>query len=153
MQYRSGHKTIANNLAEMFLDYDIVLTTYHEVLGSFTAGKAPLETTDPDERKEYYENNKGILHTTKFLRVVLDEAQSIKNHASQTSLACRALTATHCWAITGTPIMNTTKEFYPYFDFVREPCAGSYELFRQNFSKDAGYDGEKRLSALLRKSK
>jgi len=35
---------------------------------------------------------------------IVAEAQVIKNHTSQTSIACRALMAKHRWAISGTPV-------------------------------------------------
>jgi len=50
---------------------------------------------------------------------VLDEAQAIKNHKSLTSLACRALSAKHNWAISGTPLLNGIEEFYSLFKFIK----------------------------------
>ena len=108
IQFGAGNKIKSNNLSKLFLDNDIVLTTYNEVVKSFAIADENdnLELTDPVERqkaeREYFEKNKGVLHSTRFLRIVLDEAQIIKNHASQTSRACRALMATHYWAMTGT---------------------------------------------------
>ena len=110
LQYRSGTKPIFSNVAQMILDSDIVLTTYHEVLRSFPMAEPPGEITDSVEKevwlKNNFEENKGLLHSLKFHRVVLDEAQAIKNFKSRTSLACRALRATHYWALTGTPVVR-----------------------------------------------
>ena len=53
--------------------------------------------TDDDEVKNQWEEawnrGRGILHKVHFYRIVLDEAHVIKNHRSQTSLACRGLMA------------------------------------------------------------
>jgi len=87
--------------------------------------------------QEHYELNKGIFHAAKFKRVILDEAQHIKNHTSHTSKACRALEAIHRWAITATPVMNSLAEFYPYFDFLRVPDCGTYEVFQHNYRSSA----------------
>jgi SNF2 family DNA or RNA helicase len=51
--------------------------------------------------KDLWDNERGPLFRVKFLRVVLDEAAAIKNHLSQTSVACRSLEAFHYWAISG----------------------------------------------------
>jgi len=102
-------------------------------------------------RSKYYEKNCGMLHRVKFFRIVLDEAQAIKNHMSATSMACRALKGIHHWAITGTPILNTVKEFYPYFKFLKEPHTGSYRIFKHNFCSPDDPDGTEKLSVFLRK--
>ncbi len=55
--------------------------------------------------------------------------------------------------MSGTPIVNDCLELYPYLDFIREPAAvGGFELFKRNFGKDDGPDGNKRLVAILRKT-
>lgn len=50
---------------------------------------------------KHYEEHKGALHTLKFHRVVLDEAQAIKSAESQTSIAVRSLHAKYRWAMSG----------------------------------------------------
>ncbi len=70
---------ISTDPIRMFNDHDIVLTTYHEVLSSFPLDEPPIEVVDPVERatwaKSNFEENKGLLHSLKYYRVVLDEAQ------------------------------------------------------------------------------
>lgn len=70
----------------------------------------------------------------KFFRVVLDEAQEIKNHRSHRSAACRALKATHTWPMSGTPIQNTLDEFFSYFKLLRVKETGTIKEFRHNYS-------------------
>lgn len=89
---------------------DIIFTTYGEVIRSYPKCNLPPDIDNPAEKLEWWtkvwEANRGLLHKAHFYRVVLDEAQIIKNHTSQTSIACRALMARHRWALSGTPIQN-----------------------------------------------
>ena len=77
------------------------------------------------------------------------EAQVIKNHRSQTSIACRGLMAKHRWAISATPILNEIPELYPYFKFLRVPHTGSYAVFKQNFCVENSNVCNQRLHSFL----
>jgi len=57
--------------------------------------------------------------------VVLDEAQSIKNAASQAAKACRLLKARHRLAVTGTPVENHIGELWSIFEFLNPGQLGS----------------------------
>jgi len=50
--------------------------------------------------------------------VLLDEAQRIKNRSSATSQAVRALHRTRSWALTGTPVENSTEDLVGIFEFL-----------------------------------
>ena len=50
--------------------------------------------------------------------VVLDEAQRIKNADSQTACAVRAVRRRRGWALTGTPVENSTDDLVGLFEFV-----------------------------------
>ncbi|TKA83177.1 hypothetical protein B0A55_00717 [Friedmanniomyces simplex] len=151
----AGHRLSTNdNIAEME-QYDVVLTTYTEVLKSYPSRDIPPELVTAKQKADWwaetFENEKGDLHHVHWFRVVLDEAQAIKNHLSTTSKACRALESTHNWAITGTPIQNTIAEFYPYFKFIKEPTTGSYRIFKENFVTPSDDTGMHRLQTYLNK--
>lgn len=148
--YKSSERHDDDDIKEIVQGADIVLTTYNEVCGSYPKAQVPPDLVTSAQKdawwREYYADNRGLLHDCKWLRVVLDEAQAIKNHKSHTSMACRALEAQHYWAITGTPVQNTVNEFYPYFKFIRDGTTGSFRQFRENFS---GSEGFERLCARL----
>ena len=52
-------------------------------------------------------------------RVVLDEAQSIKNPRTLSAHAACRLPAVHRWCLSGTPIQNTVDDLQSYFKCVR----------------------------------
>jgi SNF2 family DNA or RNA helicase len=50
--------------------------------------------------------------------VVLDEAQRIKNRGSTTSEVVRSISRTRSWALTGTPIENSSEDLVGIFEFL-----------------------------------
>ncbi|MGA6208231.1 SNF2-related protein [Nocardia testacea] len=67
-------------------------------------------------------------------RVVLDEAQHIKNAATRQARAARALPARHRLALTGTPVENRLEELRSIFDFAVPKLLGSPQTFRARFA-------------------
>ena len=117
IKHVAGHRIDSNMAMDVLQDAEIILTTYGEVLRSYPKADVPEDLVTATQKvsnfnkvgvsmltieqdnwwREYYEENKGILHQVKFLRVVLDEAQQIKNHKTRGSMSCRALQARHYW--------------------------------------------------------
>jgi superfamily II DNA or RNA helicase len=64
---------------------------------------------------------------------ILDEAQSIKNHTSQTARSAYQLRAEHRLCLTGTPIENRLEELWSLFRFLMPGLLGSVESFRERF--------------------
>ncbi|MBB5957580.1 SNF2 family DNA or RNA helicase [Saccharothrix tamanrassetensis] len=67
-------------------------------------------------------------------RVVLDEAQNVKNSATRQSRAVRALPARHRVALTGTPVENRLAELWSIMDFVNPGVLGTVNTFRARFA-------------------
>ncbi|MDJ0315345.1 DEAD/DEAH box helicase [Arthrobacter sp. H35-D1] len=67
-------------------------------------------------------------------RVVLDEAQAVKNRLSRAAKAVKRLTATHRIALTGTPVENRLGEMYSIMDFLNPGLLGTPELFRTRYA-------------------
>ncbi|KAK5723152.1 hypothetical protein LTR17_013947 [Elasticomyces elasticus] len=144
--HASARLKCSNNIAEM-ASKDIVLTTYGEICKSYPKAKYSPELVTSKSKDEWwaieFEKEKGDLHRVLWFRVVLDEAQAIKNHKSHTSNACRALEST--------PVQNTIAEFYPYLKFIREPTTGSYRIFKENCCTPSDPEGIERLQVYLEK--
>jgi SNF2 family DNA or RNA helicase len=94
------------------------------------------------------------LQSCVFATLVLDEAQAIKNPATQRAKAVRAIAAEFRFALTGTPIENHIGELWSLLRVVTPGLLGSWEQFRTRFAVPIERDGDERrrraLSALVR---
>lgn len=75
-----------------------------------------------------------MLRETGWGRVVLDEAQHVKNAATAQSRAVRAIPARHRLALTGTPVENRLEELRSILDFANPGLLGSPQQFRARFA-------------------
>ncbi|GAB2301162.1 hypothetical protein Dimus_035195 [Dionaea muscipula] len=64
-----------------------------------------------------------------WFRVVLDEAQSIKNHKTRVAQACWGLRSKRRWCLSGTPLQNAVDDLYSYFRFLRYDPYDGYRQF------------------------
>ncbi|KAH6882752.1 DNA repair protein-like protein rad5 [Alternaria rosae] len=153
MRYGAGTRPDSTNADQILAGHDVVLTTYHEIMQSYPKNEPPIECQTAEQKiawwKLVFEKQRGPLHRMMFLRVVLDEAQAIKNHMSRTSIACRALMAHHKWALSGTPILNSLTELYPYFKFLDVPHTGSFKIFKNNYCDSKNQENTERLLVRL----
>lgn len=94
-------------LRDDFHKVDVVLTTYGTL------------------RRDVYQ-----LKDIPFDYVVLDEAQTIKNSASQVAKASRLLNARYRVALSGTPIENHLGDLWSIFEFLNPGMLGRSSLFR-----------------------
>lgn len=99
------------DLEEAVADADLVLTTYAIL------ARDVLE-----------------LSALKWDRVVLDEAQHIKNAATAQARAARAVPARHRLALTGTPVENRLEELRSIMDFAMPKLLGTPQTFRARFA-------------------
>ncbi|XP_042483318.1 helicase-like transcription factor CHR28 [Macadamia integrifolia] len=78
---------------------------------------------------EFLESVSRPLARVGWFRVVLDEAQSIKNYRTQVARACWGLRAKRRWCLSGTPIQNAVDDLYSYFRFLRYDPYAVYKSF------------------------
>jgi non-specific serine/threonine protein kinase len=78
--------------------------------------------------------DRSLLEAVAWGRVVLDEAQNIKNSAAKQSQAVRALRAPRRVALTGTPVENRLSELWSIMDFLNPGLLGSARDFRERFA-------------------
>ncbi|HWG90257.1 MAG TPA: DEAD/DEAH box helicase, partial [Candidatus Thermoplasmatota archaeon] len=88
-------------------------------------------------------------------RVILDEAQNIKNPETRQSLAVRRLSrAPHRIAMTGTPVENRLSELWAIMDFLNPGYLGNLQTFRKKFAipieRLADEDAATKLRTLVR---
>lgn len=116
--------------------YDVVLTTY----GSLAMEVKKLEKfrlrqhNDPNARPFPAEQCTLLDPSANWYRVILDEAQCIKNRSTQTAKAAYLLNAKYRFCMTGTPMMNNVDELYSLVHFLRIRPYSSWEKFRMDFS-------------------
>ncbi|KAF3779367.1 Helicase-like transcription factor [Nymphaea thermarum] len=92
------------------------------------------------------------LARVRWFRVVLDEAQTIKNYRTQVARACCGLRAKRRWCLSGTPIQNAIDDLYSYFRFLRYDPYSAYNSFctaiKYPISRNSS-NGYKKLQAVL----
>jgi SNF2 family DNA or RNA helicase len=83
-------------------------------------------------------------------RVVLDEAQAIKNSLSQAARAAKRLRAGHRVALTGTPVENRLAELWSIMDFLNPGLLGSSQQFRTRYAIPVERHGATQVAQRLR---
>jgi SNF2 family DNA or RNA helicase len=87
-------------------------------------------------------------------RVVLDEAQAVKNSLSQAARAVRRLRAGQRVALTGTPVENRLAELWSLMDFLNPGLLGAADKFRIRYAIPVERHGQtepaERLRAITR---
>ncbi len=78
--------------------------------------------------------DRELLSRVQWHRVVLDEAQNIKNPSAKQSQAVRQLDAPRRIALTGTPLENRLSELWSIIDFCNPGFLGTPGEFRRTFS-------------------
>ncbi|KDQ15470.1 hypothetical protein BOTBODRAFT_31794 [Botryobasidium botryosum FD-172 SS1] len=135
-----GHSKIKS--VKQALRYDVVLTTYQTLNFEFPKKKKkaagnPLERT-PDEILDDLDDEDGgnwsdwgPIAKTPWHRIVLDEAQYIRNRSTRASINVARLDATYRWVLTGTPITNTLADIYPFIRFCQIRPWNDWKDFRE----------------------
>ncbi len=100
-------------------DYDVVVTSY-----------------------ELLKRDIALYEEAVFSYCILDEAQNIKNHATQNAHAVKRIRAAHRFALTGTPIENALSELWSIFDFLMPGYLGTYQKFRDKYETPIVKEGD-----------
>jgi superfamily II DNA or RNA helicase len=89
-----------------------------------------------------------------FDTVVLDEAQHIKNRATQNAQAVKAIRAGHRLVLTGTPLENSVLDLWSIFDFLMPGYLGSAQDFRERYevpiAREKNPEAQARLARRVR---
>jgi SNF2 family DNA or RNA helicase len=84
-------------------------------------------------------------------RVVLDEAQNIKNPKADLTKSILKLSATHRLALTGTPIENRLLDLWSIFNFLNPGYLGNQTQFRRSFELPIQKNNSLQQSTTLKK--
>ena len=84
-------------------------------------------------------------------RVVVDEAQAIKNAATRQAAAVRSLSARHRLALTGTPVENRLADLWSILEFTNPGLLGPAERFRRRYAEPVERHGDERAAGRLRR--
>jgi hypothetical protein len=90
------------------------------------------------------------LATVRWLVVILDEGQYIKNPSSQTAQIARTLRAEHRLVLSGTPIENRLLDLWSLMSFAMPGALGSRAHFGRLFDSKEDPFARRRLSARVR---
>jgi non-specific serine/threonine protein kinase len=90
-----------------------------------------------------------LLRDAKWDRIVVDEAQAIKNAATRQAVAIRALPARHRIAVTGTPVENRLADLWSLMEFANPGLLGPAATFKRAYAvpieRHADADAAERL--------
>ncbi len=92
-----------------------------------------------------------LLSGVNWHRIVLDEAQNIKNPKANLTKSILKLSAPHRLALTGTPIENRLLDLWSIFNFLNSGYLGTQAQFRRNFELPIQKGNDPRQSATLKK--
>lgn len=92
-----------------------------------------------------------LLSEIQWHRIVLDEAQNIKNPKADLTKAILKIPAPHRIALTGTPIENRLLDLWSIFNFLNPGYLGNQTQFRRNFELPIQKNSDPRQSTTLKK--
>ncbi|MGF1603788.1 MAG: DEAD/DEAH box helicase [Thermosynechococcaceae cyanobacterium] len=92
-----------------------------------------------------------LLSAINWQRIVLDEAQNIKNPKAAQTKAILKLNAQHRLALTGTPVENRLLDLWSIFNFLNPGYLGKQAQFRKSFEVPIQKQNDRVQSATLKK--
>lgn len=92
-----------------------------------------------------------LINSVNWHRIVLDEAQNIKNPKAAQTKAILKLSARHRLALTGTPIENRLLDLWSIFNFLNPGYLGKESQFRKNFELPIQRNSDRTQSTVLKK--
>lgn len=120
--------------------YDVVLTTF----GTLASELKKKEHWDrvlknnPEAQPQPHEALALLGGECKWYRVIIDEAQCIKNKGTNTAKAAYLLQSRYRWCMTGTPMMNNVSELFSLVHFCRLRPYNDAQRFKADIATPLG---------------
>lgn len=114
-----GTKAKRREILEKHSSYDVLITSY-----------------------ELLKRDIDLYGDISFRFQIIDEAQSIKNFATENAKCVKKIMAQTRFALTGTPIENRLSELWSIFDYLMPGFLYSYRKFRDKFERPITVDNE-----------
>lgn len=121
------HEKDELNVSNLRTDLDVLVLNYAQLRGSVDQ-----------------------LHTIRWLAIILDEGQQIKNPDSKAAKAARQLIAENRLVLTGTPLENRLLDLWSLMTFATPGALGDRAYFHRHFDRRKDERATERLSARLR---
>lgn len=128
------------------------------VIGGVNERKQIIEGIKNKEKTIYVSsydslrNDIDLYKSKKFNFLVLDEAQSIKNHNTLKAKSVKKIKSSHRFVLTGTPIENSVVDLWSIFDFLMPEYLGDYSSFRSKYEEAVvSGNAEEVVDQLIRK--
>lgn len=117
-------------------DYDVVLTTFGTLSSELKRREKydELQSAGANEEalsRTLLKNLPCLGPSSLWHRVIIDEAQCIKNRNTRSAQACCRLNSTYRWCMSGTPMMNTVEELHSLLKFLRIRPYSSIDRFNK----------------------
>ena len=120
-----------------------------DAFGRIAAGADVVVTSYP-----LVERDRDALASVPWARIVLDEAQQVKNPSAKQTQAVRAIAAPRRLALTGTPVENRLAELWSIMEVLNPGLLGSQASFKEKFSvpieREGEHDAAERLRTITR---
>lgn len=112
-----------------------------------SAGENEILLTSYDLLKRDLQEYKAC----RFRCQIIDEAQYIKNHSTQSAKAVKEIQADFKLALTGTPVENRLSELWSIFDYLMPGFLYTYGRFRDELETPIVQNADERATKRLRK--
>lgn len=132
------HGTNRQAAWEHLRTFDVVLTTFGTLANEIKRkeGIDMQKRVNPNWRPISKTDHLPLLgDECKWYRVIIDEAQCIKNQRTKAALGASELQSLTRFCMTGTPMMNNVTELYSLIHFLRIKPYNVFENFNRDFSR------------------
>ena len=135
-------------------DYDVVLTTFGTLASEHKkwAKMSERMITNPGSRRQKDETFSLIDKDCLWYRVIVDEAQCIKNKNTKAALGAHALKSLYRLCMSGTPMMNNIGELHSLIHFLRIQPYNDLEKFNREIKRplsgNSQYGKERAMQAV-----